>query len=64
MLSARVGAHDRRSGPPFALALHLGLMTRESVYAFFLRLYPEASQRQYGEEMLQTFRALSRDSQV
>jgi hypothetical protein len=36
-------------------------MTRESVYAFLLRLYPEAFQRQYGEEMLQTFRALSRD---
>lgn len=36
-------------------------MTRERVYAGLLRLYPQAFRRQYGEEMLQTFRALSRD---
>jgi hypothetical protein len=36
-------------------------MTRERVYAFLLQLYPAAFQRRYGEEMLQTFRALSRD---
>lgn len=36
-------------------------MTRERVYAWLVRLYPEAFQRQYGEEMLQTFRALSHD---
>lgn len=59
MLSAhakRSAPHDRRSGPPFracarcqAARRALGLMTRESVYAFLLRLYPEASQRQYGK---------------
>jgi MFS family permease len=36
-------------------------MTRERVYACLLRRYPRAFRRQYGDEMLQTFRALSQD---
>jgi hypothetical protein len=36
-------------------------MTREHIYIFLLRLYPATFRRQYGEEMLQVFRALSQD---
>ncbi|HEV3310161.1 MAG TPA: hypothetical protein VG815_06560 [Chloroflexota bacterium] len=37
-------------------------MTRETIYASLMRLYPKRFRREYEDQMLHTFRELSRDS--
>jgi hypothetical protein len=37
-------------------------MTREKIYASLMRLYPKRFRREYEDQMLHTFRELSRDS--